>query len=177
MSVKIIKSTKGNIFEQTKKAGLLCLAVEEIQPAVKTTLDGKFAGNGTSRRIAFIFRSKEQFDQIFKDMAITPAEGTELPGIVVVTESLKPVDEKDPKRGAKTPNKAAAAAGIYCTIGGKYIYRDTLYTTDETREDTLIDHDNKDVISNFVRSMNATPANTPALANASPAATTGRRRN
>lgn len=171
MSVKIIKSTKGNIFEQTKKAGLLCLAVEEVQEAVKSTLDGKFAGNGQSRRIAFIFRSKEQFDQIFADMAIKATEGVELPGIVVVTESLKPVDEKDPKRGAKTPNKAAALAGIFCTVGGKYIYRDTLYTTNQDMEDTLIEHDNKDAVGNYVRSMNAAPANTPALANAAPKTT------
>ena len=177
MSVKIIKSTKGNIFEQTKRVGLLCLAVEEVQAAVEATLDGKFAANGQGRRIAFIFRTQEQFNDIFTNMAVKPAEGVELPGIVVVTETQTPVDETDLKRGAKVPNKTAAAAGIYCTKGGKYIYRDTLYTTDETKEDTLIEHDNAEVIKAFTRTMNAAPVQSPALASASPVVTTGRRGN
>lgn len=178
MSVKIIKSKNNNVFEPTKKAGLLCLAVEEIQAANAASLDGKFA-NAQSRRIAFIFRTKEQFDAIFAAMNVKPLADTELPGIVVVKEQTEPFNATNPTNGIKYPNAAAKAAGLMCTVGGKPIYRDTLYTTDETMEDVTIKHDNNTQIQDFVKNMNATAApkaNTATLTAASPAASTKRRR-
>lgn len=176
MSVKIIKSKNGNIFEPTKKEGLLCLAVEEIQPAAGVSLDGKFA-NPLSRRIAFVFRSKEQFDAIFAAMKLSPVENLELPGIVAVKEQAEPFSTVNPMNGIKYPNAAAKAAGLMCTVAGKPVYRDTLYTTDENTEDILVKHDNNTQIQEFVRTMNK-PA-TAALTAASPVApkATGKRRN
>lgn len=174
--VKIIKSKDGNVFQPTKKPGLLCLAVEEIQEKVTASLDSKFAVN-QSRRIAFIFRSQEQFNEIFTAMGKTAAEGLELPGIVVVKEQLTPFSATNPTQGIKYPNAAARTANLACTVSGAPVYRDTLYTTDETMEDTLVEHDNKAQIQEFVRTMNAAPrANTTSLATASPAATTTRGR-
>lgn len=174
MSVKIIESKNKNVFEPTKKAGLLCLAVEEIQPAAAISLNGKFA-NVQSRRIAFIFRSQEQFDQIFAAMKITPTAGAELPGIVSIKEQLEPFSATNPLNGIKYPNAAAKAAGLMCTVSGKPVYRDTFYTTDEDTEDILVQHDNGTQIQEFVATMNgAAKAQTPTLAAASPA-TTGRR--
>lgn len=176
MSVKIIKSKNNNVFEPTKKAGLLCLAVEEIQAANAASLDGKFA-NQQSRRIAFIFRSKEQFDAIFAAMGKTPAADMELPGIVVVKEQTEPFSATNPMNGIKYPNAAAKAAGLACTVGGKPIYRDTLYTTDEDTADVLVAHDNNSQIQEFVKNMNAAPkANSATLTTASPAATATRGR-
>jgi hypothetical protein len=168
MSVKIIESKNKRIFEPTKKEGLLCLAVEEIQAPVNLSLDSKFAQT-QSRRIAFIFRTQEQFDAIFSAMGVTPAAGTELPGIVVVKEQLEPLSATNPTSGIKYPNAAAKNAGLMCTVGGKPVYRDTFYTSDETIQDILVPHDNGVQIQEFVRSMNAgNKANTPALAGASP---------
>lgn len=175
MSVKIIESKNKRIFEPTKKEGLLCLAVEEVQEAKSATLDGKFAQT-QSRRIAFIFRTKEQFDQIFAAMNVVPAAGAVLPGIVSIKEQLEPFSATNPTNGIKYPNAAAKAAGLACTVSGKPVYRDTFYTTDETTDDILIPHDNGAQIQEFVKNMNATPkANSDALKAASPAATTSRR--
>lgn len=176
MSVKIIKSKSGDIFAPTKKEGLLCLAVEEIQENKGVSLDGKFA-NPRSRRIAFIFRTKEQFDAIFADMKVSPVADMELPGIVAVKEQLIPFSTVNPMNGIKYPNAQAKVTGLMCTVGGKPVYRDTLYTTDETIEDILVKHDNNTQIQDFVRTMNK-PA-TATLTNASPEApkVTGRRRN
>ena len=168
MSVKIIESKNKNIFEPTKKAGLLCLAVEEIQADAAVSLNGKFA-NTQSRRIAFIFRSKEQFDLIFKTMGVVPAAGAVLDGIVSIKEQLEPFSATNPMNGIKYPNAAAKAAGLMCTVGGKPVYRDTFYTTDEDTEDVLVAHDNGTQIQEFVASMNAgNKPNTPTLENASP---------
>ncbi len=176
MSVKIITSKKGNIFEPTKKEGLMCLAVEEIQAATDKTLDGKFA-NAQSRRIAFIFRTKEQFDAIFADMKVTPVADTVLAGIVQVKEQLVPFSLTNPTNGIKYPNAAAKATGIACTVQGKSVYRDTIYTTDETAEDVLVPHDNNTQIQEFVRNMNAAPkATAPALTEASAKVTGNTRR-
>lgn len=153
MSVKIITSKEGNIFQPTKKEGLLCLAVEEIQAAKAVSLDGKFAGT-QSRRIAFVFRTKEQFDQIFTAMNVKPTANAILPGIVVVKETLTPMSSVDPTRGMKYPNAAAKAQGLACTLNGQPVYRDTYYTSDIEEEDELIAHDNKDQISAFVANMN-----------------------
>ncbi len=177
MSVKIIASKNNNVFEPTKKTGLLCLAVEEIQANTELSLDGKFA-NAVSRRIAFIFRSKEQFDAIFADMGITPAAGAVLDGIVSIKEQLEPFSATNPMNGIKYPNAAAKAQGLACTVSGKPVYRDTFYTTDEDTADVLVAHDNKEQIQEFVKKMNGTPAkaSSPALQGASPASTTRRTR-
>lgn len=177
MSVKIIESKNKNVFEPTKKAGLLCLAVEEIQADATLSLDGKFA-NAQSRRIAFIFRSKEQFDTIFKAMNVIPAAGSVLGGIVSIKEQLEPFSTVNPMNGIKYPNAAAKKAGLMCTVAGKPVYRDTFYTTDENTEDILVPHDNGTQIQEFVRTMNVTPAKaqTPTLSNASPVAGTRSRR-
>lgn len=168
--VKIIESKNKNVFEPTKKKGLLCLAVEEIQADATLSLDGKFA-NAQSRRIAFIFRSKEQFDAIFTAMKIVPAAGAVLEGVVSIKEQLEPFSATNPMNGIKYPNAAAKAAGIMCTVAGKPVYRDTFYTTDVDTEDVLVPHDNGTQIQEFVRTMNGVPAKSlsDGIKNASPA--------
>ncbi len=168
MSVKIIESKNKNVFEPTKKEGLLCLAVEEIQADTTVSLNGKFA-NPLSRRIAFIFRSKEQFDTIFAAMKVTPVAGAVLEGIVSIKEQLEPFSATNPAAGIKYPNAAARAKGLMCTVSGKPVYRDTFYTTDEDTPDVLVAHDNGAQIQEFVRTMNApAKANSAAVANAAP---------
>lgn len=172
--VKIIESKNGRIFEPTKREGLMCLAVEEIQPNAELSLDGKFAQT-QSRRIAFIFRSQEQFKAIFEAMNVTPVAGAELDGVVAIKEQLEPFSATNPTQGIKYPNAAAKAAGLACTVGGQPIYRDTFFTTDEDTEDILVPHDNGAQIQEFVRNMNgtATKANSAAIQTAG-AANTGR---
>jgi len=70
--------------------------------------------------------------------------GQELPGKVVVIESIKPFSEKNPAQGIKH----AGNTGIVCTIEGLPIYRKTIYSQNASAEDVLVKHDNVDVIRN-----------------------------
>lgn len=70
--------------------------------------------------------------------------GQELPGKVVVIESIKPFSEKNPSQGLKH----AGNTGIVCTIEGLPIYRKTIYSDNSSTEDVLVKHDNIDVIRN-----------------------------
>jgi hypothetical protein len=64
--------------------------------------------------------------------------GQELPGKIVIQESLKPFNEKAPQRDLKV----AGSTGIVCTLNGNPIYRRTIYKADSSMENTLIQHDN-----------------------------------
>jgi hypothetical protein len=66
--------------------------------------------------------------------------GQELPGNIVVEESLEPFNKKNPERDLKV----AGETGIICTLAGAPIYRRTRYSVASNVEDTLIKHDNVD---------------------------------
>jgi hypothetical protein len=64
--------------------------------------------------------------------------GQELPGTIVIEESLTPFNKKTPERDLKV----AGDTGIVCTVGGQPIYRRAVYTSASNAQDTLIKHDN-----------------------------------
>jgi len=64
--------------------------------------------------------------------------GQELPGTIVIEESLTPFNKKTPERDLKI----AGETGIICTVGGQPIYRRAVYSTASNAQDTLIKHDN-----------------------------------
>jgi hypothetical protein len=64
--------------------------------------------------------------------------GQELPGTIVIEESLAPFNKKTPERDLKV----AGETGIVCTVGGQPIYRRAVYSTASNAQDTLIKHDN-----------------------------------
>lgn len=64
--------------------------------------------------------------------------GMELPGNIVVEESLEPFNKKGPNKP-----KTAGDSNVVCTLGGYPIYRRTKYTNKTNVEDVLIAHDNK----------------------------------
>lgn len=64
--------------------------------------------------------------------------GQELPGTIVIEESLTPFNKKTPERDLKV----AGDTGIICTVGGQPIYRRAVYTSASNAQDTLIKHDN-----------------------------------
>jgi len=66
--------------------------------------------------------------------------GQELPGNVLVIESLEPFNAKNPERDLKI----AGDTGIVCTLAGQPIYRKTVYSMSTSAEDILVKHDNKD---------------------------------
>lgn len=66
----------------------------------------------------------------------------ELPGKIVVKEQLVPFDANNPDRDLKI----AGSTGIICAVHGEPIYRKTMFTSDVTAEDVLLDHTNGDDI-------------------------------
>ena len=66
--------------------------------------------------------------------------GQELPGKIVIKESLTPFNDKTPERDLKI----AGDTGIVCKFEGNPIYRKTVYTLASNAEDVLIKHDNVD---------------------------------
>jgi hypothetical protein len=68
--------------------------------------------------------------------------GQELPGTVVIQESLEPFNEKNPERDLKIAGKT----GIICSVEGNPIYRKTVYSPFSNAEDTLIQHDNVEAL-------------------------------
>jgi len=64
--------------------------------------------------------------------------GQELPGTIVIEESLTPFNKKTPERDLKI----AGETGIICTVNGQPIYRRAVYSTASNAQDTLIKHDN-----------------------------------
>ena len=87
--------------------------------------------------------------------------GQELPGKVVVIESITPFNAKNPSQGLKH----AGNTGIVCTIEGLPIYRKTVYSSNSSAEDILVKHDNIDTIRNafnvekMASAINPDPAN------------------
>lgn len=68
--------------------------------------------------------------------------GMELPGKIVVKESLVPFREENSMRDLKV----AGDTEVVCRVDEQPIYRMTYYTTDETAQDVLIQHTNGDEI-------------------------------
>ena len=64
--------------------------------------------------------------------------GQELPGSIVIEESLTAFNKKTPERDLKV----AGDTGIICTVGGQPIYRRAVYSSASNAQDTLIKHDN-----------------------------------
>jgi len=64
--------------------------------------------------------------------------GQELPGTIVIEESLTPFNKKNPERDLKI----AGETGIVCTVGGQPIYRKSTYSSASNAQDILVKHDN-----------------------------------
>lgn len=69
-------------------------------------------------------------------------DGQEIEGKIIIKEKLEPFNKKNPEKDLKI----AGDTGIVCKIGGKSIYRNTMYTTSATAQDITINHDNVEEI-------------------------------
>jgi hypothetical protein len=68
--------------------------------------------------------------------------GQELPGQIVVLESLTPFDNENPDRDLKIAGKT----GVICRYFDQPIYRQCYYTSNINSQDELINHTNRDEI-------------------------------
>lgn len=107
--------------------------------------------NGWLKRTSRSARINGKVDELlqlgFKD-------GTELPGKIVVIESLTPFNQEEPDRDLKV----AGESGVICRVDDQPIYRRSVYTSNVNAFDELISHNNADEIREVIqaqRSMNA----------------------
>ena len=66
----------------------------------------------------------------------------ELPGKIIIRESLMPFNPQNPDRDLKI----AGDSGVICRVDDQPIYRQSFYTTDANATDELIMHTNADEI-------------------------------
>jgi hypothetical protein len=78
-------------------------------------------------------------------------QDTELPGKIVVVESLTPFNSNDSERDLKK----AGDTGIICRVNDQPIYRRTFYTSDSTAEDVYVQHTNSDEIREVQQALNS----------------------
>lgn len=70
------------------------------------------------------------------------SEGQELPGKIVVIESLTPFNMDNPERDLKI----AGETGVVCRYDDQPIYRQSFYTMNDASQDQLVMHTNKQEI-------------------------------
>lgn len=84
--------------------------------------------------------------------------GQELPGNIVIVESLEPFNKKNPERDMKI----AGETGIICKVDDNPIYRKTLYSLSANMTDTLLKHTNVDEMrAAYAKSKTVSSAVTP----------------
>lgn len=89
-----------------------------------------------SKRSSFIKGKVEQLE------SLKYYGGCELPGKIVVIESLIPFNMENPDKDLKI----AGETGVICRIDDQPIYRQAFYTTNMSAQDDLIYHTNNDEI-------------------------------
>jgi hypothetical protein len=84
-------------------------------------------------RTAFIPGVTEELTEMAKQMKLT--DGYELPGQIIIKESLEAFNAEEPERDIKF----AGDTGVSCKFEDQVIYRKTYYTESKNEEDELID--------------------------------------
>lgn len=75
--------------------------------------------------------------------------GSEIPGKVVIIESLKPFNSENPDKDLKI----AGETGIICRVDDQPIYRRTFFTPNQNGFDELISHTNTDEIKEVMEAQ------------------------
>jgi hypothetical protein len=89
-------------------------------------------------------------------------EGTQLPGKLVITESLNPFNTDNPDRDLKI----AGSTGVICRVDDQPIYRRAFYTTNINAFDEFIPHNNTEEIKEVMEAQKMLNILRPNLASA-----------
>jgi hypothetical protein len=73
--------------------------------------------------------------------------GMELPGKILIKESLEPFNTENPEKDYKIAGKT----GIVCCLDGQPIYRKTFYNASGTENDIFIAHNNGNAIKAAIK--------------------------
>jgi hypothetical protein len=137
--VRVVADKKGNIIGQSTnnpEYGYIRVQQQTIQINDQGWLK-------SVRRSALIKGKME--DLISADYK----EGSEIPGKIIVVESLVPFNELNPDRDLKI----AGDTGIICRIDDEPIYRQTFYTANINAFDELVTHNNSDEIKDVMNAQ------------------------
>lgn len=130
--VKVTADKKGNVItvsEKNPEFGHIRVEQEVVQINDRGWLQ-------TTTRSAIINGKVEDLLKTgFKD-------GSEIPGKIVVIESLKPFNLENPEKNMKI----AGDTGVVCRMDDQPIYRQTFFTTNQNSFDELLMHTNTEEI-------------------------------
>lgn len=141
--VSVIANKSGNVLTVSpKNPEYGWLAVESVQPSFN---EQGFMRLG--KRVAFISGTVNELSQYAEQYGLVP--GVELPGKIVIRESLEPQNATDATIGVKYPSASAKVVGLPCMVDDQPVYRKSFYTTNLELEDVLVQHTNGDDIRAF----------------------------
>lgn len=134
--VKVVADKKGNIIGQSQnnpEYGYIRVEQQTVQINHEGWLK-------SVKRSALIKGKMEDL------LAAGYRDGTELPGKIVVVESLTPFNPENPDKHLKI----AGSAGVVCRVDDQPIYRESFYTSNPEAYDELIPHNNGDEIKDVM---------------------------
>jgi hypothetical protein len=144
--VKVVGDAQGNVINQSSNP--LYGHVKVVQ--IRTVFDDK--GFMRARPVNALIHGT------IEDLKLAGYyAGQELPGKVIINESLEPFNTENPERDLKIAGKT----GIICSVEGNPIYRKTVYSPFSNAEDTLIQHDNVEALREAYEAEKATGAVKP----------------
>jgi hypothetical protein len=144
--VKVVGDAQGNVINQSSNP--LYGHVKVVQ--IRTVFDDK--GFMRARPVNALIHGTVEDLQMAGYYA-----GQELPGKVIINESLESFNDKNPERDLKIAGKT----GIICSVEGNPIYRKTVYSPFANAEDTLIQHDNVEALREAYEAEQASTAVKP----------------
>lgn len=130
MKVKVVADAANCTVHTSKNPEFGYIKLEQVIPVFKNN----WLRNEV--RTALIHGSLEEL------IAMDFKNGQELPGRIVIKESLQQTDSNDATRNLKY----AGDTGVVCTVDDQPIYRTTYYSTNENEQDVFIQHTNTDEI-------------------------------
>lgn len=95
--------------------------------------------NGWMRNVVRKTRINGKVDEL---VSAKFTAGQEIPGKIIVLESLVPFNNEEPDRDLKIAGKT----GVVCRYDDQPIYRQSYFTTNMNSQDELINHTNRDEI-------------------------------
>lgn len=132
--VTVIADDNGMVIRQTKNPEYGFILLKQTSTTIQDNpANIKSAGwLKTTNETALI---KGKIEEL-KALGFT--DGMQLPGKIVVKESLTPFDSENPEQNIKI----AGTSGVVCKRDGKPIYRVSYYTTEESEISEYVAHNN-----------------------------------
>lgn len=138
-SVRVTANLAGQVVIANNNNGYGFIRVSQT----RMELDER-TGFAKPKEVSALIKGKVEHLELFNYKA-----NQELPGKIVVKESLEPFNTKNPEKDYKMAGKT----GIVCCVDGQPIYRNCFYNVSGTDMDELIAHTNTDAIRTAISAL------------------------